>query len=78
MSYMEYKEVQVPKEMLNKMRELSNAATPENPATFGDAGVFDWMNEQAREDGWRVVWQGFNFPFVVFEREVFTAADMER
>ena len=70
MSYMEYKEVQVPEEIVNRLREMSEASTPEAPATFGAVGVFDWMNQQAREGGWRVVWQGFNFPFVVFEREV--------
>ncbi len=70
MNYMEYKEVQVPKEIMDNLEKLSQEATPENPATLGEAGVFDWLNEQARNNRWRVVWQGFNFPFVVFEREV--------
>jgi len=76
-SHMEYKEVQIPEEIVNRMREISGTATPEKPATFGAAGVFDWLNEQSREGGWRVVWQGFNFPFVVLEREVWTTTDKE-
>ena len=70
MRYMEYSEVQVPKEILARLEKLSQEATPDTPATLGAAGVFEWMTEQSRKDGWRVVWQGFNFPFVIFEREV--------
>jgi len=70
MSYMEYKETQVPKEIMDRLDVLSQGATPDNPATLGAAGVFDWLNEQARDNGWRVVWLGFHVPFVVFEREV--------
>lgn len=70
MSYMEYKEVLVPDEIVERLREMSETSTPEKPATFGAAGVFDWMNAQSRDGGWRVVWAGFNFPYVVLEREV--------
>jgi len=70
MSYMEYKEVSVPGEIQERLEQLVQSAAPGVPATLGAAGVFEWMNTESREGGWRVVWPGFNFPFVVFEREV--------
>lgn len=68
--YTEYKETQVPVEVVNKFNELVEAQDPNNPPTFGAAGLFDWLNKMSREEGWCVVWQGFNFPFIVLERDV--------
>lgn len=66
MSYMEYQEVQVPQ----KIRDFLDKHSPENPVTLGDSGLFEWLNELARDEGWRVVWQGFNVHYIVLEREV--------
>lgn len=77
MSYMEYKEVQVPEKIQTRLEELSSTATPENPSTLGGAGLFDWLTSLSRDEGWRVVWQGFNFPFIVLEREV-VAEEVEK
>lgn len=68
--FREYQEVQVPEEVVNKFNQLVEKGDPNEPATFGAAGLFDWFNQLAREGGWRVVWQGFNFPYVVLERDV--------
>lgn len=65
-TYMKCEEVKVPDEILTKLEKSSAMG---QPMTFGEAGVFDWINKKA-EEGWRVVWQAFNFPFLVFEREV--------
>jgi len=60
MSYVEYKEVKVPDEYLGK-----------DAATMTDAGIIEWLNKLAREEGWRVIWTTFhNFPFLMLEREV--------
>ena len=67
MSSMEYKEVQIPKEILDKLEE---AATKQEHVTLGDAGVLTWLTETCKDNGWRVVWSTFNFPYVVLEREV--------
>lgn len=69
---MEYQEVQIPEDILKRLENAATSAAEDSrqqPMTFGEAGVFDWLNTQA-EDGWRVVWQAFNFPFIVFEREI--------
>jgi len=67
MRHVEYKEVRIPEEILAKLEKGAEAG---QPVTLGDAGVFDWLNKQAKDEGWRVVWQVFHFPFVVLEREV--------
>lgn len=69
MTYTEYKEIEVPSEIQQKLQELQENATPESPATLGAAGLFDWLTKLSREEGWRPVWQGFHFPFIVLERE---------
>jgi len=69
-TYMEYKEVRVPTEITDKLEKMAEAGDPENPATLGAAGFFDWLTEQSKTEGWRAVWSGFNFPFIVLEREV--------
>lgn len=68
MTRMEWKEVTVPQEIQDKLGELQQTATQENPATLGAAGFFEWLNK-LNEEGWRPVWPGFHFPFIVLERE---------
>lgn len=68
--YMEYQEVQVPNEIQERLEKLSQEASPSTPATLGAAGFFTWLTKLSRDEGWRVVWQGFNFPYIVLEREV--------
>ncbi len=63
MTYMEYKEVKIPQDCLDKL-DSGEAET------LSHAGVFTWLNQLARDEGWRVVWTGFNFPFLILEREV--------
>lgn len=70
MSYMEYKEVQVPDEMRQKLDAMAKANDPANPPTLGAVGFFEWLNAFAKDEGWSAVWQGFNFPYLVLEREV--------
>jgi hypothetical protein len=65
--YVEVKEVKIPEEILAKLEE--SAKTGE-VLTLGEAGVFEWLTKLSREAGWRPVWQGFNFPYVILEREV--------
>lgn len=73
MKYMEYKEVKIPQEMLDtiqgalaKMQESGEG----EPPTMGDVGVMKWLTRLSKDEGWRVVWQAFNYPFFVLEREV--------
>lgn len=68
--HMEYKEVKVPEEVAQRLEEMASKGDAENPPTLGAAGFFDWLNELSRTEGWRAVWQGFNFPYIVLEREV--------
>lgn len=70
MTYTEYQEVTVPQEIQDKLAELQQKADPANPATLSGAGFFDWLNKKSKEEGWRPVWPGFHFPFIVLEREV--------
>jgi hypothetical protein len=65
--YMEYKEFRIPDEIISK---LEAGATNSQPMTLGDAGVFNWLSDLSKSQGWRVVWQALNFPFVILEREV--------
>ena len=67
MKKMEFKEVRIPEDILTK---LSNGAEKGQPVTFGEAGLFDWLTKISAMEGYRPVWQAFNFPFVVFEREI--------
>lgn len=69
---MEYEEIEVPEEIQNRLEQLAQMQSQEKEhrPTLGNAGFFDWLNKRSREDGWRIVWHGFNFPYVVFEREV--------
>tara|TARA_S200002703_G_scaffold131581_1_gene119183 strand:+ start:424 stop:657 length:234 start_codon:yes stop_codon:yes gene_type:complete len=70
MNYMEYKEVKVPDEVREKLDAMAAKNDPTNPPTLGSAGFFEWLNELAKNEGWRAVWSGFNFPYLVLEREV--------
>lgn len=63
MTYFEYKEVKIPQKYLDK---LESGETE----TLTDAGVFVWLNQLARDEGWRAVWATFNFPYLILEREV--------
>lgn len=67
MRYMEYREVRMPDEILAKLEKGAEAG---KPITLGDAGVFEWLTNMSKSEGWRAVWQAFNFPFIVLEREV--------
>lgn len=71
MEYMEYQEVQVPEEIQAKLEKLREAQDLANPPILGAVGFFDWVNKMSKEEGWSVVWQGFNFPYLVLERKVF-------
>lgn len=71
MEYMEYQELRVPADIEEKLAKLTEAQDQANPPTLGAAGFFDWVNKISRKDGWSVVWQGFNFPYLVVERKVF-------
>lgn len=75
MKYMEYKEVQVPEDVQQKLTELQESQDANTTPTLGAAGFFDWLNAISRDDGWHAVWQGFNFPYLVLEREVITEED---
>lgn len=66
MTSMEYKELKLPEEILTKLEKSAESGTP---ITLGEAGVFDWLTKLSRDEGWRIVWQGFNFPYVILERE---------
>ncbi len=67
MKKMEFKEVRLPDDILGKLEKGVEAG---KPVTLGEAGVFDWLTKLSAAEGWRPVWQAFNFPFVVLEREV--------
>lgn len=66
MKYMEYKEIKAPDEVLTYLEKKAELG---EPATFQQAGFFDWLSELSKE-GWRPIWQSMNFPFLVVEREV--------
>jgi hypothetical protein len=70
MSYTEYKEVEVPKEVQEKLMQLQQLSSPDQPATLSASGFFDWLNKLSKDEGWTAVWQGFNFPYIVLERQV--------
>ncbi len=67
MKYFEFKEVKIPEEIMQKLEKGAEAG---QPVTLGAAGVFDWLTQLSKDEGWRPVWNGFNFPFLVLEREV--------
>jgi len=67
MKKMEFKEIRVPDDILAKIEAGVQAGTP---ITLGEAGIFDWLTKLSAMEGWRPVWQAFNFPLVVVEREV--------
>lgn len=77
----EYKEFQLPEEVVTKMQTLTEAyqADPENAEmpTFGNAGMFEWMTEMSAK-GWSPIWTTFNFPFIVLEREAVDEGGPER
>lgn len=66
MRSMEYREVKIPDEIMTK---LEKSAETGSPMTLGEAGVFDWLTKLSASEGWHIVWQGFNFPYVILERE---------
>ena len=72
MSYMEYVEVKIPEEVLARLEELAkkSADVSGEQVTLTEGGFFDWLNKKAKDDGWRMVWSAFRFPFVTLEREV--------
>lgn len=67
MTKREFKEVKIPAEILAKLEESAEKGAP---ITLGEAGVFDWLTQLSATEGWLPVWQGFNFPYVVLERDV--------
>jgi len=67
MKKMEFKEMRLPEDVLAK---IEAGVSKGEPITLGEAGVFDWLTKLSAAEGWRPVWQAFNFPFVVLEREV--------
>jgi hypothetical protein len=67
---MEYKEVEVPNDIQARLEELRENSSPEEPATLGACGFFEWVTKLSREEGWCPIWQGFNFPYLALEREV--------
>lgn len=67
--YMEYKECEIPKDIQSKLEDM--AKDPNQVATLGGAGVFDWLNKLSKEEGWRPVWHTFgSLPFIVLERTI--------
>jgi len=68
--YVELKEFKIPSEVTDKLAELQEKGDQDNPATLGAAGFFDWLTTMSKTEGWRPVFQGFNYPFIVLEREV--------
>lgn len=70
MRYMEYKEVETPDDVQTRLEKMRETGNPNEPATLGAAGFFEWLTKLSREEGWRAVWQGFHFPYIVLEREV--------
>lgn len=64
---MEFQEFKIPDEILSKFEKGAEAG---KPVTLGDAGVLQWLTTLSASEGWRPVWQTFNFPFIVLEREV--------
>lgn len=69
MSYMEYKEFRIPADMQSKIDSISSEDRGMTEV-ISEAGVFDWINKLSREEGWRPVWQTFQIPFLVMEREI--------
>ena len=70
-TFVEVREFQVPDEIQEKLSQLSEAAQQGGaPVTLTQGGVFEWLNGLARSEGWRPVWQTFQYPFIVMEREV--------
>ncbi len=70
-SYMEYKEFQIPEEIMTKLETSAEAAqTGAKPLTLGEAGVLEWLTGLSKEEGWEVVWSTFNFPYLVAQRRV--------
>ena len=63
----EFREVSIPDEIKAK---LEKGAEMGKPVTLGEAGVFEWLTKLSATEGWNPVWQAFNYPFVVLEREV--------
>jgi hypothetical protein len=74
---MEYKELKAPEEILTRLTEMQNEEGRSEPATLGEAGFFDWVNKLSQDEGWSIVWQAFNFPYLVLEREVSVAVPEE-
>ncbi len=70
MTYMEYKEVKVPDEIQATLSKMAAEENPKTQATLGAAGFFDWLTGLSKDEGWHPVWQAFNFPYLVVEREV--------
>lgn len=70
-TFVEVREFQVPDEIQEKLSQMSEQAQAGGPpVTLTAGGVFDWMNQLSRDEGWRPVWSTFQYPFIVMEREV--------
>lgn len=72
-THMEYAEFKLPDDILAKIQNSVEEAQNDpakTPITLGEAGVMDWLTNMSRTNGWRAVWNGFNFPYIVMEREV--------
>ncbi len=67
MKSFEFREMKIPEEIMQKLEKGAEAG---QPITLGSAGLFDWLTKMSSEGGWRPVWNAFNFPFIVLEREV--------
>lgn len=70
-SYMEYREFQIPEEIMAKLEESAEAAQQGGKVlTLGEAGVMEWLTNLSKNEGWEVIWSTFNFPFVVVQRRI--------
>lgn len=71
MTYMEYKEVEVPEEVRKRVSELVKDGQDVAGALLSNSGFLDWLNKLTRRSGWRAVWSTLRFPVsIVLEREV--------
>lgn len=79
-SHMEYKEFQIPDEIMSKLEASAEAAQSGDAKllTLGDAGVLEWLTSLSRDEGWEVIWSTFNFPYLVAQRRVEVEASQKK
>ncbi len=75
MKRFEFKEVKVPQDLLDKLQQSAIVASQDEtgearPLTLGQAGVFDWLTRLSKEEGWCPVWETYQFPYIVLQREI--------